>query len=69
MILRLDNKIPRIAVNPIVGEVSGDVEISYEVVNDTLSEVVLVPEYFFDGSVGIEILGLVVIHMILLLEI
>ena len=28
----------------------GDVEISYEVVNDTLSEVVLVPEYFYDGS-------------------
>ena len=26
------------------------VEISYEVVNDTLSEVVLVPEYFYDGS-------------------
>ena len=50
ILVRLDNKIPRIAVNPIVGEVSGDVEISYVVVNDTLSEVVLVPEYFYDGS-------------------
>ena len=36
ILVRLDNKIPRIAVNPIVGEVSGDVEISYEVVNDTI---------------------------------
>ena len=48
--VRLDNKIPGITVNPKVGEVSEDVEISYEVVNDTLSEVVLVPEYFNDGS-------------------
>ena len=50
ILVRLDNMLPRIAVNPIVGEVSGDVEISYEVVNDTLSEVVLVPEYFYDGA-------------------
>ena len=39
--MRLDNKIPRIAVYPIVGEVSGDVEISYEVVNDILSLITL----------------------------
>ena len=31
ILVRLDNKIPSIAVNPIVGEVSGDVRVDYVV--------------------------------------